>query len=307
MTASEARSLLAARRPNGTDDAVAEIAEALLWLRQQPEGTAWAHRELVLDQQVAAKLRQVMPPLDLKERILSGRTGWYQAPAGTPPAGTAATSQAAYAVTTATATAAAPNARGAPRRDPGSLTALPLPPVPSTQPSQSFLWLWLVGLAALVVAALVGLSALEQRATAAAAAAANSGASLRQFAVRYISREWDQTFDLPSRDYKRIRAFLGAKPEAVDFVAPPQLAASEVTGCKVLDWNQRPVTLVGFRVQPFDSPVHVLGIRRSALSEAPTDVAMESDGEWSIGMWTHNGVTYVALSKLDSAALRRLL
>ena len=72
MNTTEAKFILQARRPDGSDDAEPRFAEALEQARRDPALGEWLAREQGFDAAVAAKLRAVQPPADLRAAILAG-------------------------------------------------------------------------------------------------------------------------------------------------------------------------------------------------------------------------------------------
>ncbi len=72
MNNEQARFILRAYRPNGRDAAEPAFAEALDQARSDPALGAWLAREQAADAAVAAKLRAVTPPPELREAILAG-------------------------------------------------------------------------------------------------------------------------------------------------------------------------------------------------------------------------------------------
>lgn len=72
MNTIEAKFILQARRPDGSDDAEPRFAEALEQARRDPALGEWLAREQGFDAEVAAKLRAVQPPADLRAAILAG-------------------------------------------------------------------------------------------------------------------------------------------------------------------------------------------------------------------------------------------
>lgn len=287
MTPGEARCLLAARRPNGADDVDPAIAEALAVLRQHPESAAWVRAEQNLDQQVVAQLRQVLPPSDLKERILAGRPKAYVDPDA----------------------AAAPNlpdfshhkSNSNPPREPSRRTTQQHPR------GIRLPWGLIGGLVAAAAAIVMTVAVVQSRTRAAAIAAESSVETFQQFVANYMSNDWDKSFDLPTGDYHRVSGWLAAQPGAVAFTPPNPLTQAGTLGCRVFDWKERKVTLVSFRVGNAETAVHVLGINRDEISDPPTDPVLGTVGEWNAASWTQSGITYVALTKVDINSLRRLL
>ncbi len=72
MNSNEAKFILQARRPDGSDDADSRFAEALEQARRDPALGEWLAREQAFDAAVAGKLRAVQPPADLRAAILAG-------------------------------------------------------------------------------------------------------------------------------------------------------------------------------------------------------------------------------------------
>lgn len=72
MNTTEAKFILQARRPDGSDDAEPRFAEALEQARRDPALGEWLAREQAFDAAVAGKLRAVQPPADLRAAILAG-------------------------------------------------------------------------------------------------------------------------------------------------------------------------------------------------------------------------------------------
>jgi hypothetical protein len=72
MNTTEAKFILQARRPDGSDDAEPRFVEALEQARRDPVLGEWLAKEQVFDAAVAAKLRTVQPPADLRAVILAG-------------------------------------------------------------------------------------------------------------------------------------------------------------------------------------------------------------------------------------------
>jgi len=87
MTHDEARFILQAYRPNGSDADDATFCAALELARRDPALGAWYERHQAFDRAVAAKLQTVTPPADLRSTILTGgrvsgaaAAPWWQQP-----------------------------------------------------------------------------------------------------------------------------------------------------------------------------------------------------------------------------------
>lgn len=72
MTNEEAKFILSAFRPNGSDTENPRFGEALRMAGSDPMLGQWFARSRAYDSAVAAKLRQVAPPTRLRESILAG-------------------------------------------------------------------------------------------------------------------------------------------------------------------------------------------------------------------------------------------
>lgn len=73
MTIDEAKFLLEARRPDGSDDAAPQIAEALALAEADPALKRWLAEQSQFDAAVAGKLSGLRPPAELRARILAGK------------------------------------------------------------------------------------------------------------------------------------------------------------------------------------------------------------------------------------------
>ncbi|HTJ77479.1 MAG TPA: hypothetical protein VL357_00635 [Rariglobus sp.] len=72
MNTTEAKFILQACRPGGQDATDPRFADALAQARQDPALADWFFREQAFDAEVAAKLRAVQPPAELRAAILAG-------------------------------------------------------------------------------------------------------------------------------------------------------------------------------------------------------------------------------------------
>lgn len=83
MNPEEARLILQCRRPQGQDDALPAMAEALKVLEPLPEDRAALESDAALDALIGAKLRSFAPPAQLRHGILTGaritpRLPWWK-------------------------------------------------------------------------------------------------------------------------------------------------------------------------------------------------------------------------------------
>jgi hypothetical protein len=72
MTRDEAKFILSAYRPSGSDAQATPFEESLRMAGSDPELGVWLERSRAYDAAVGAKLREVAPPAGLRESILAG-------------------------------------------------------------------------------------------------------------------------------------------------------------------------------------------------------------------------------------------
>ncbi len=86
MNNQEAKFILGAYRPDGSDANDAAFTEALAQVDRDPELRQWLERQRAFDTAVAGRLHDIAPPADLKQAILAGgrasrpRRSWWMAP-----------------------------------------------------------------------------------------------------------------------------------------------------------------------------------------------------------------------------------
>ncbi len=73
MTPEEAKFILEARRPDGSDDADPQMAEALAVAKNHPQISRWLGEQSEFDMVIAGKLSGVSAPPRLRERIVAGQ------------------------------------------------------------------------------------------------------------------------------------------------------------------------------------------------------------------------------------------
>jgi anti-sigma factor RsiW len=87
MNNQEAKFILEAYRPNGGDADDATFAAAIAQAQRDPELRAWWERQRTFDASVAGKLKEIAPPVGLRDSILAGvrasrpRRQWWSNPA----------------------------------------------------------------------------------------------------------------------------------------------------------------------------------------------------------------------------------
>jgi hypothetical protein len=86
MNNQEAKFILGAYRPNGSDASDARFAEAMAQADRDPELRTWWEKQRGFDATVAVKLRDIAPPPGLRDSILAGvrasqpRRRWWSQP-----------------------------------------------------------------------------------------------------------------------------------------------------------------------------------------------------------------------------------
>jgi len=87
MTHEDAKFILHAYRPDGSDAADPTFAAALKMAKEDPVLAKWFERQQAFDRAVAAKLRAIEPPAELRAAILAGgrvsrgpRVAWWRQP-----------------------------------------------------------------------------------------------------------------------------------------------------------------------------------------------------------------------------------
>lgn len=125
---------------------------------------------------------------------------------------------------------------------------------------------------------------------------------------QYLDRGWDHVFDLPERDYGKVRDWLAARQDAVVLKMPERLSCSPTYGCKVFSWRGVPATLVCFQPQETGQVVHVVSLPGEALPEFTSELPrFAATGSWTSAMWRTGDRLYVAMTTADRASLARAL
>jgi uncharacterized membrane protein YbaN (DUF454 family) len=114
--------------------------------------------------------------------------------------------------------------------------------------------------------------------------------------------------DIATNDMSVIRTFLTAKGGHGDYVMPTGLGKLPGAGCALLSWQNRPVSLVCFRLGPKDL-VWLFVIDRTALSDPPptSQTQFEPVGKLMTAAWTQNGKTYLLAGIGDKSLIQRFL
>src|SRR5947209_7072 len=72
MNSRQAKEILMRCRPDGSDPADPELAEAVEFARRDPELARWFERHCAFQNAVRDQLKQIPIPPDLKEKVLAG-------------------------------------------------------------------------------------------------------------------------------------------------------------------------------------------------------------------------------------------
>lgn len=120
--------------------------------------------------------------------------------------------------------------------------------------------------------------------------------------------------DLETSDLTQIRAFLAQRSAHADYVLPPRLAQTSGTGCVVLRWQDRPVSMICFAsgrpLGPGEKSDLFLFIADQAdLPNAPASPSptIEKVNRLATATWTRNGKIYILAAQGDEAFLRQYL
>jgi hypothetical protein len=112
--------------------------------------------------------------------------------------------------------------------------------------------------------------------------------------------------DLETSDLNRIRKFLADNSAHGDYVLPAGLTNAASTGCAVLQWHGKTVSMICFNsgVTNTSSPdLYLFVIDRSDVSDPPPVGNLTNSQKAGLAMasWTSNGKTYLlaGLGKAD--------
>lgn len=120
--------------------------------------------------------------------------------------------------------------------------------------------------------------------------------------------------DLVTDDQKQIRQYLASKG-AGDYVLPQGLARAAATGCALLNWHGKPVTMIcfdsGTAAPPGTPDLFLFIVARSALADAPANPPQSpAPGHISrltTASWTSGDKTYLLGALGDDKLLRNHL
>ncbi len=298
MTPEEAKKLLQAYRPSGADADDAEMRAALETAQADDALKAWQDQESSFDKAFAAKLQEVAPPADLKERILAAAANRQAQP-----------------------TAPEPEAETQPEEN-----VVPFQPQPSrSEGGLSSLWSRVLPLAASLIL-IVGLAFfLNQE------AATESGPRIvasdevepaldALFADMILDAEMmtrgERTFQHnyvgnTRADLHLVSEDLTGNPAADHRPPAPEMAAipdalelDKPLGCKAFIWNGRAVgsVCIGER-----NTRHLYWGSRESMDADLSRPILTQRGDHAVGVWAHGEQFYVLVIEGSVEQLEALL
>ena len=114
--------------------------------------------------------------------------------------------------------------------------------------------------------------------------------------------------DIATNDMGAIRTYLATKGGHGDYMLTPGLEKLPSVGCALLKWQNRPVSLVCFRLGQKDL-MWLFVIDRTAVSDAPstTEPQYEPVGKLMTAAWSRDGKTYLLAGIGDQALVQKFL
>ena len=125
-----------------------------------------------------------------------------------------------------------------------------------------------------------------------------------------VQRAYPQ-MDLETSSQSEIRAYLDKKGRG-DYVLPVSLAQTATTGCKVLRWHDKPVTMIcfnsGAKAGTASPDLFLFVIERENVTSPPSDSPQFSArGSLATAGWAKGDKVYLLAAAGDEAFLRRHL
>lgn len=139
--------------------------------------------------------------------------------------------------------------------------------------------------------------------------------TLQTWCQRMISAVQRQyTMTLESADLERIRRHLAESRAPADYVLPSGLSRLRATGCGVLSWQERPVTMLCFHsgrpLPPEEkTDVFLFVVDRAAVPDAPAGAAPQTgrvDG-FATAVWSEGERVYLLAVTADERLLQEYL
>ena len=116
--------------------------------------------------------------------------------------------------------------------------------------------------------------------------------------------------DLETNDLSQVRTYLAQKNAPADYVLPDALANRECVGCVVLQWQDRPVSMLCFRTgRPLapgeKSDLFLFVTARNSFSES--SLSVKRVNKLVTASWTEGDKLYLLATHGDEESLRKLL
>jgi hypothetical protein len=137
-------------------------------------------------------------------------------------------------------------------------------------------------------------------------------AEFRGRMARIVLREYPR-MDLETKDLNQIRSFLGQNQAPADYIVPTKLQQASSTGCAILDWQGKRVSMICFnsgqKTDPSEtSDLFLFIIDRTALPKGPSKAAQFTQlNKLATLSWTSGDKTYVLAGMGNAAFLRKYL
>jgi hypothetical protein len=119
--------------------------------------------------------------------------------------------------------------------------------------------------------------------------------------------------DLETNSLNQIRAYLAAHKALADYVLPEPLNAAAGTGCKVMSWQGKPVSMVCFNSgttpDPAKPDLYLFVVARSDVSHPPVadSPKLSRVSRLTVASWSRGDLSYVLAGEGDEAFLRKFL
>jgi hypothetical protein len=145
------------------------------------------------------------------------------------------------------------------------------------------------------------------------AAAHNTFSNYRGRMAGTVLRQYPK-MDLVTADQRQIQQYLASKGQG-NYALPPELARTTATGCALLDWRGKPVTMICFdsgkTTPPGAADLFLFIIDRSALADAPANPPQEATpsrfSRLTTAGWSSGDKTYLLGALGDEKFLRNHL
>ena len=140
----------------------------------------------------------------------------------------------------------------------------------------------------------------------------DSFAAYRTTMVGMVLRTY--SMDLETDNLTQIRSFFARHQSVADWVLPKPLEQITRTGCGILSWQGRPVSMICFHSgKPLGlgekTDIFLFVVESSSLTNKPEGPSAEvaQVGGLATASWSADGKTYVLATEGDSAYIRRFL